>query len=133
MSDVDDYIARFPADVQSILRGVRGAIRSAAPAGDERIRYGMPAIPLDGGYWLHFAGWKNHIGIYPVPRGDDAFEAEIAEYRSAKDTVNLLYSKPIPFDLVTRIAQHAVQHAAQHAAQHPAVHARPAHATPARG
>ena len=125
MSDVDDYIARFPADVQSILRGLRQSIRVAAPDGDERIRYGMPAIELDGGYWLHFAGWKNHAGIYPVPRGDDAFEAAIAEYRSAKDTVTLLYSKPIPFDLVTRIAEHAAERAA--------AHARSAHATPARG
>ena len=121
MSDVDDYIARFPADVQPILRGIRRSIRSAAPDGEERIRYGMPAIQLAGGYWLHFAGWKNHAGIYPVPRGDVEFEAAIAEYRSAKDTVNLLYSKPIPLDLVTRIAEHA------------AVHARSSHATPARG
>lgn len=125
MSDVDDYIARFPADVQTILYGLRRSIRIAAPRGEERIRYGMPAIELDGGYWLHFAGWKNHAGIYPVPRGDEAFEAAIAEYRSAKDTVNLLYSKPIPFELVTRIAEHA--------ARHSAVHARTSHATPARG
>ncbi|GAA1686355.1 iron chaperone [Microcella alkalica] len=130
MSDVDDYIARFPTDVQPILRGLRQAIRAASPGGDERIRYGMPAIRLDGGCWLHFAGWKNHAGIYPVPGGDEEFEAAIAEYRSAKDTVNLLYSKPMPYELVTRIAEHAARHAAEH--ERPE-HERPEHATPARG
>lgn len=106
MSEVDDYIAGFPTEVQRILRGVRQAIHEGAPGADERIRYGMPAIEIGGAYWLHFAGWKNHVGLYPVPRGDDDFEQAIAEYRAAKDSVNFLYSKPIPFPLIARIAEH---------------------------
>lgn len=108
MSEVDDYIARFDADVQPILRGVRAAIHAGVPGASERIRYGMPAVMLDEHYALHFAGWKNHVGLYPVPRGGDDFEAAIAEYRAAEDSVNFLYSKPIPFALVTRIAELAV-------------------------
>ena len=106
MTEIDDYIGRFPTEVQQMLRGVRQAIREGSGGGEERIRYGMPAIDTGGGYWLHFAGWKNHVGLYPVARGDDDFEEAIAPYRAAKDSVNFLYSKPIPFDLITRIAQH---------------------------
>jgi uncharacterized protein YdhG (YjbR/CyaY superfamily) len=106
VTEIDDYIGRFPTEVQSILRGVRQAIREGAPGGDERIRYGMPAIQIGGDYWLHFAGWKNHVGLYPVPRGDDDLEQALAEYRAAKDSVNFLYSKTIPYALITRVAQH---------------------------
>ncbi|WAB80431.1 DUF1801 domain-containing protein [Microcella daejeonensis] len=115
MSAVDDYIARFPADVQPILRAVRAAIHAGVPEASEQIRYGMPAVMLDGRYALHFAGWKNHVGLYPVPRGDEEFESLIGSYRSATDTVTLLYSKPLPVGLITRIAQECV---AQRGDQH---------------
>lgn len=120
MSEIDDYIAGFPADVQGMLRGVRAALREGAPGAPEAIRYGMPALQLEGRYWLHFAGWKNHVGLYPVARGDDDFEAAVAPYRAAKDSVNFLYSKPIPYPLITRIAEHVR-----------AVHATPATSRPA--
>lgn len=105
MSAVDEYIAGFPADVQPILRQVRTAIHAGMPDASEQIRYGMPAILLGGRYALHFAGWKNHVGLYPVPRGDEEFEALVGPFRSATDSVTLLYSKPVPVELITRIAQ----------------------------
>jgi uncharacterized protein YdhG (YjbR/CyaY superfamily) len=106
MSDIDEYIAALPADAQGIVFKVREAIRAGAPNCIERMRYGMPAVQIHGTYWLHFAGWKNHVGLYPVPPGDDDFEAAIAPYRAAKDAVNFLYSKPVPYAVVTQIAEH---------------------------
>jgi uncharacterized protein YdhG (YjbR/CyaY superfamily) len=40
--DIDAYIARFPDDVQSILRKLRETIRNAAPDAQELISYQMP-------------------------------------------------------------------------------------------
>ncbi len=108
MSTVDEYIAGFPADVQPILRQVRAAIHAGVPDASEQIRYGMPAVMLGGRYALHFAGWKNHVGLYPVPRGDEEFESLVGPYRSGADTVTLLYAKPLPVDLITRIAEECV-------------------------
>jgi uncharacterized protein YdhG (YjbR/CyaY superfamily) len=105
MSEIDDYIGRLPVEAQQILRGVRQAIHAGAPGAVERIRYGMPAVHLGGDHWLHYAGWKNHAGIYPVPRGDHEFESAVADYRSATDSVTFLYSKPVPFSLITRIVE----------------------------
>jgi uncharacterized protein YdhG (YjbR/CyaY superfamily) len=64
----------------------------------------MPAVMLDDRYALHFAGWKKHVGLYPIPALEDGLEAEIAPYRTAKDSVRFLYSEPIPFDLIERVA-----------------------------
>jgi len=101
---VDAYIASFPDDVQVILAAVRAALLRAVPGGEERVRYGMPAVMLDGRYAIHFAAWKKHLGVYPVARLDEALEAELAPYRAAKDSLNFVYAKPIPYELIERVA-----------------------------
>ncbi|QSQ22434.1 DUF1801 domain-containing protein [Pyxidicoccus parkwayensis] len=106
---VDEYIASFPEDVQRILTKVRKAIRSNVPGGEEKIRYGMPAVMLGGRYAVHFAGWKHHVGLYPVPRLDEALEAELAPHRAAKDSVNFPYAKPIPYELIGRVTASIVK------------------------
>jgi uncharacterized protein YdhG (YjbR/CyaY superfamily) len=112
---VEEYLATFPEDVQVILGGVLAALRRALPGAVETIRYGMPALMLQGRYGIHVAGWKAHVGLYPVPRfdqADPALEAEVAPYRTHKDTVRFLYRDPVPYDLVERIAAAAVAVAA---------------------
>lgn len=99
---VDDYIAAFPADVQSILQQIRATIRAAAPDAQEMIKYNMPAYVLDG-FLVSFAAYKKHIGIYPAPDGDEEFNARLVPYRAERSTVRLPLNKPIPYDLVTDI------------------------------
>ena len=101
---IDDYLAAQPDEVRPILQRIREAIHAGLPGAEERVRYGMPAVMLDDRYALHFAGWKKHVGLYPVSPLPAELEAEVAPYRSAKDTVKLMYADPIPYDLVQRIA-----------------------------
>ncbi len=101
---VDEYIASFPAEVQEILQGVRQAIHRAVPDAPEKIRYDIAAVMLDKTHAIHFAGWKKHVGIYPVPPLEGALETEIAPYRAAKDSANFPYSRPIPYDLIERVS-----------------------------
>ena len=46
--DIEDYISKFPADVQAILQNVRETIRHAAPDAKEVISYMMPAFKQHG-------------------------------------------------------------------------------------
>ena len=106
---VDDYIAGFPPEVADRLRRIREVIIAAVAsdsdeAPEERIRYGMPAVMFGGRYALHFAGWKKHIGLYPVPRLDEPLEAEIAPYRAEKDSVVFPHAGAVPYELIGRVA-----------------------------
>jgi uncharacterized protein YdhG (YjbR/CyaY superfamily) len=101
---VDGYIASFPDDVQKVLRKVRATIRKAVPKAEEKISYQIPTFALDGRYLVYFAGWKNHISVYPLPEADEAFERELAPYKSGKGTVKFPLNKPIPYDLIGRLA-----------------------------
>ncbi|WP_332662489.1 iron chaperone [Aeromicrobium sp.] len=109
---VDEYIASFPAEVQAILEDVRATIKAAVPGSGETIRYQMPCVMLGDRYLVHYAGWSKHIGLYPVPVAGADLEPAIAPLRSDKDTVKLMYDRPVPHDLLRRIAQFiAAQHA----------------------
>ncbi len=103
-STVDDYLAGFPLEQRSILQRVRETILAQVPNATEKIRYGMPAVMLGGRYAIHFAGWKRHLGLYPVPTLPPELEAEIAPFRTGKDSVNFAYSEPVPYDLIERMA-----------------------------
>ena len=100
--DIDEYIARFPADVQAILEKVRATIRTAAPEATERISYQMPAFKQHG-ILLYFAGWKKHIGLYPPVSGDKAIEKAVARYSGPRGNLQFPLDEPIPYDLIERI------------------------------
>lgn len=102
-STVDDYIAALPASAQTFATQLRQTILSVAPNATETIRYDMPAYSIGTSTFIYFACWKNHIGLYPIYRGDDAFEAELKPYRTKKDTVQFLYSNPLPKPLIVKI------------------------------
>lgn len=101
----DAYIAAFPPEVAERLRAVRTAIRAEVPDAEERMRYGIAAFMLGGRYALHFAGWKKHIGLYPVPALPEPLESEIAPHRRAKDSLAFLHKDPLPVELISRIAR----------------------------
>ena len=106
--DIDQYIARFPADVQEILEKVRLTIREAAPDAKEKISYQMPTFTLEGNL-VHFAGYKKHIGFYPTPSGIDKFKKEISAYKWAKGSVQFPLTQPIPYELISRIVTFRVE------------------------
>jgi uncharacterized protein YdhG (YjbR/CyaY superfamily) len=91
--------------VRSVLEEVRRTIREVVPDGDETISYQIPTVKLDGKALIHFAAWKHHLSIYPVPAGDEAFARELAPYLAAKGTLKFSYDGPIPYPLIKRVAQ----------------------------
>lgn len=103
-STVDEYVAGFPDEARAVLKQVCTALRAALPGAEEKIRYGMPALMFEDRYGIHFAGWKKHVGLYPVGELDPELEAEVAPYRATKDTVQFFYAKPVPYDLIGRVA-----------------------------
>jgi uncharacterized protein YdhG (YjbR/CyaY superfamily) len=100
---IDEYIAQYPVEVRSILERIRALINRAAPGGLEQIKYGMPAIAIEGRHTIYFAAWKKHVGVYPVHRAPSALERDLEEYRSDKDTVKFPFKKPVDWELVERL------------------------------
>ena len=102
---VDDYIATFPPEVRTVLAEVRRTLHAAVPGAEEAMRYDIPTLTLDGRSLVHFAGWKHHVSVYPVPDGDADYERAMAPHRSGASTAKFPLDEPIPLDLVGRIAR----------------------------
>ena len=100
---IDEYISTFPQETQTILEKVRQSIRKAAPDAVETISYDMPTFDLNGKHLVFFSGWKQHISLYPLPAGDEAFQQRIAPYKRPKSTLQFPLNKPVPYDLVEQI------------------------------
>lgn len=100
---VDEYLNGFPDEARPLLDRVRAIILEVAPDAVEKIAYDMPAYALDGRRFVHFAGWKKWIALYPVYVGDPDYEEAIRPYRAAKDAVHFPYTRPLPEEIVRRI------------------------------
>lgn len=107
-SNIDDYIARFPKEVQPLLNKMRLTVQRAAPQATETISYGIPAFTL-GGMLVWFAAHKNHIGFYPRASGIAVFRKELAQYKQAKGSVQFPFEQPLPLPLITRIVKFRVK------------------------
>jgi len=103
--DIDDYIAGFPPAVRKKLEQIRATIQKAVPDADEAISYQIPTFRLNGKNLIHFAAFQQHIGLYPAPRGDEAFREELSKYEGGKGTVQFPLDKPIPVALIRRIVK----------------------------
>jgi uncharacterized protein YdhG (YjbR/CyaY superfamily) len=105
---IDEYIATFPEEVQKKLRELRATIHSCAPDATEKISYQMPTFYLYGNL-IHFAAYKNHIGIYPTPNGIEAFADELSKYEGGKGSKKFPLNEPLPLELVNRIVKFRVE------------------------
>ena len=101
---IDDYISKFPPEIQEILEMIRKVIKESAPDAEEKISYQMPTFALHGNL-VYFAAYKNHIGFYPTSSGIDAFKHELSGYKVSKGTVQFPIGKPLPYELIRKIVK----------------------------
>ena len=101
---IDEYIARFPKEIQELLETIRITIREAAPDAEEAISYQMPTFKLKGNL-VHFAAYRNHIGFYPTPSGIEKFKDELSVYKGAKGSVQFPIDQSLPLELISKIVK----------------------------
>ncbi len=103
-ASIDAYIAAQPEHLQPFLREVRETIRRAIPDAQERISWSMPTF-WNGHNIIHFAGFQNHVGLYPGPEAVAKFSERIKDCKSGKGRIQFTYSKPLPLLLIGEIAK----------------------------
>lgn len=105
---VDEYIATFPKEIQSILEKVRQAVFDAVPDVEEVISYQLPAYKSNG-FILYFGGYAKHLSISAQPPAFEVFQDELKPYKASKSAVQFPYDKPIPYQLIGKIAKYRAE------------------------
>ena len=109
---VDEYLAGVPSDVRLILEEIRALVKRTVPDTQEAISYQMPAFRRKRVFFF-YAAFKKHIGIYPPLHGDEALEQELLPYRGEKGNLKFPLDRPMPYDLIARVAAALAQQAAE--------------------
>ena len=107
--DIDEYIGWFPEETQTYLEQIRTKIQKTVPDAEEMISYAIPAYRLDNRYLIYFAGYKNHVSMYPAPKGDREYEKEVGPYRGGKGTIQFQLDKKLPMTLIGKIIKNSVK------------------------
>jgi uncharacterized protein YdhG (YjbR/CyaY superfamily) len=103
LDEVAPYLAKLPPSSRALLEQVRTALLVGIPEGEDGMAYQMPVIRVRGRSMVHYAAWKSHLSIYPAP-DDPALQDELRPYVAGKGTLHFSYDRPLPTELVTRIA-----------------------------
>jgi uncharacterized protein YdhG (YjbR/CyaY superfamily) len=88
------------------VQKIRETIHAVVPDAREKISYQIGTFELNGKNLIGFAGWKNHVSIYPIPSGSAAFNREVAKYTAGKGTLKFPLDKPLPLKLIVRIVKY---------------------------
>lgn len=112
IDSIDAYIADQHEAHHDVLQKVRAIILGAAPGAVEKIAWQMPSFcfpdpKLKGKYIIHFASFKNHLGLYPGDEGVAAFEERLDQdgYKHTKGAIQFPYARSIPYDLIEEITR----------------------------
>lgn len=107
--NIDEYIKAFPTNTQKKLQQIRKIIITAAPNAEETISYQIPCFKINGKYLIYFAGWKNHVSLYPIPKGDENYQKIIKPYVAGKGTLKFKLDADLPLEVIGQSIKFRIQ------------------------
>ncbi|MEO6190642.1 MAG: DUF1801 domain-containing protein [Saprospiraceae bacterium] len=101
---IQQYIELAPNESKKALIEIRNIISKAVPDTIECISYNIPCFKLNKKS-IFFAGYKNHVSVYPAPSNAEEFKEELSTYKGGKGTVQFPLNEELPVKLIARIAK----------------------------
>jgi len=105
---VDDYIDAAPVNARPLLIEIRAILKRAAPNATEMIKWGNPVF-VEKRILFSFSAFKKHLNFMPTGPSLEPFREEMTGYTAGKDTIQFPYDKPLPKELIEKIAVHRVK------------------------
>lgn len=102
-STIDEYINAAPEAAKEKLHEIRAILKEVAPNAREEIKWGQPVL-TENRILFSFAAFKSHLNFMPTKPSLDPFREELTEYKTGQDTIQFPYDKPLPAELIRKIA-----------------------------
>ncbi len=104
-TNVEEYINAAPDYAQGKLNEIRSLLKSVAPEASEELKWGQPVF-IEKRILFSYAAFKNHLTFMPTGPSLEHFRKELSSFKTGKDTIQFPYDKPLPTDLIKRIARY---------------------------
>lgn len=108
-TSIDHYISLQDETIRPILTKIRQVIHLAAPNLKEKIAYQMPTF-YEQENLIHFAVFKDHIGIYPGGEYTQQFSAKLKGYKTTKGSIHFPKQEPLDYELIRDIVLWRLNH-----------------------
>lgn len=102
---VDEYIKAAPEHAQDKLNEIRSLLKSIAPEAIEELKWGQPVF-IEKRILFSYAAFKKHITFVPTGPSLEPFRNELNAFTTGKDSVQFDYDKPLPKQLIEKIAKY---------------------------
>ncbi|TVQ92136.1 MAG: DUF1801 domain-containing protein [Bacteroidetes bacterium] len=100
---VEEYINSAPEFAQEKLKEIRSLLKTVAPDATEELKWGQPVF-IENRILFSYAAFKKHLRFMPTGPSLEPFNEELSGFNRGKDTVQFEYDKPLPVDLIRKIA-----------------------------
>ena len=90
------------------MRRLYAILKSVAPEAEEAIKWGTPFF-VEPRFLFAFSAYKAHLNFAPMSAGLEPFRKELKKYKTTKNFLQIPYDRPLPEDLVRKIAEYCVQ------------------------
>lgn len=101
---IRSYTAKLKPATKRRLKELADTIRKAAPGAVDAFSYQIPAFRYNGKILVWYAGWTNHLSMYPLNSTDRTFASQKG-FKTAKGTVQFPLDDPLPVSLVKRLVK----------------------------
>src|SRR5947209_14663503 len=98
------YSAKLTPSTRRRLKELANNIRKAAPGAVDAFSYQIPAFRYNGKILVWYAGWKDHLSMYPLNASDRAFATKKG-FKTAKGTVQFPLDGSLPVSLIRRLVK----------------------------
>jgi len=105
-ASVAEYLERLPPHAAGPFRELYEIVKAAAPDAAEVIKWGTPAFELRR-ILYSISAFKDHMNFVPTTKTLSEFHDEIDAlgWDRTKGILQFPYDKPLPADLIRRIAE----------------------------
>jgi len=103
---VDRYLDGAPAPQRETLGDLRATLGSVLPHGVEMMKYGMPAITLDGVGVAGYGAFRDHCSYFPMSGAViEAAGERLSGYRTSKGAIQFGVDERLPVGLVRHLVR----------------------------
>src|SRR5690625_2434907 len=104
-TSVEEYIKDLPEKAQVKIKKNRSILKSVAPKVKEGLKWGKPVFESET-ILFAYSAHKAHLSFFPTGLALKPFEKELTEFSTKKDSIQFPYDKPLPENLIRKIAEY---------------------------